>query len=372
MGEIPEGCPGPDEIVPVVNRFRKNSKSSEVEVLGKGGFGSVIRYKDWVVKLMEIPSDGHRAIFDFETVTLSELSAIEELRDFIPRYCWSGISDKGEIGIIIQHYEPVMTLAQIVNTRGHLPAKPAYEYIKNLIRGYELLHKAGYIHRDIKPGNILVRTGGPKQFIPILIDFGLACKAPCVDFHLKGTPAYVPMNWIHPEAKGRFQRENMFVVHGPGGYKNLAFERRIPSNTTLRKKIKTQPYAMNPEYSEASDGYALFITLSQMFDKVDWTGHTDLRDEIQDKMQRLRDRTVFELAAQYARNTAGNQPRRLKALEALNKKRGAILENRSGENANARNLLNFAAPKEGTRKRGRANNRPERQSRQRQGDAPHA
>ena len=42
-----------------------------------------------------------------------------------------------------------------------------------LMDGLEVMHKAGFIHRDIKPGNIFVRENGT----PLLLDFGSARQA---------------------------------------------------------------------------------------------------------------------------------------------------------------------------------------------------
>ena len=47
------------------------------------------------------------------------------------------------------------------------------EILSPLLDGMEAVHKAGFLHRDIKPGNIVIRLDGA----PILIDFGAARPA---------------------------------------------------------------------------------------------------------------------------------------------------------------------------------------------------
>src|SRR6266850_511113 len=42
-----------------------------------------------------------------------------------------------------------------------------------LLDGLELIHRTGYLHRDIKPGNVFVREDGS----PVLLDFGSARTA---------------------------------------------------------------------------------------------------------------------------------------------------------------------------------------------------
>ncbi len=63
-----------------------------------------------------------------------------------------------------------------------------------LLEGLEVVHRAGVLHRDIKPGNIFVRrpddiTGRPAQ--PVLIDFG-AAKQNYLSLHSRSQAPYTP------------------------------------------------------------------------------------------------------------------------------------------------------------------------------------
>ena len=66
--------------------------------------------------------------------------------------------------------------------------------IDPLLEGLEVVHRAGVLHRDIKPGNIFVRrpddiTGRPAQ--PVLIDFG-AAKQNYLSLHSRSQAPYTP------------------------------------------------------------------------------------------------------------------------------------------------------------------------------------
>ena len=66
--------------------------------------------------------------------------------------------------------------------------------IDPLLEGLEAVHRAGVLHRDIKPGNIFVRrpddiTGRPAQ--PVLIDFG-AAKQNYLSRHSRSQAPYTP------------------------------------------------------------------------------------------------------------------------------------------------------------------------------------
>ena len=66
--------------------------------------------------------------------------------------------------------------------------------VEPLLEGLEVVHRAGVLHRDIKPGNIFVRrpddiTGRPAQ--PVLIDFG-AAKQNYLARHSRSQAPYTP------------------------------------------------------------------------------------------------------------------------------------------------------------------------------------
>lgn len=91
------------------------------------------------------------------------------------------------------------TLADLLNTSGHLPLDQAMEIMEGICNGVGAAHRTNIVHRDLKPKNVIVCETA-KGIVPKIIDFGLA-KLPdasrggdltlLTDADTKlGTPAY--------------------------------------------------------------------------------------------------------------------------------------------------------------------------------------
>jgi serine/threonine protein kinase len=64
--------------------------------------------------------------------------------------------------------------AQVLRDRGHLPVDEAVDWIAQSCRGLEYAHRNGLVHRDVKPGNLLLsEADGTIK----LADFGIAKTA---------------------------------------------------------------------------------------------------------------------------------------------------------------------------------------------------
>jgi serine/threonine protein kinase len=81
--------------------------------------------------------------------------------------------DAGEqagIHYLVMEYVEGQSLSRLVKERGQLSLEDAIDYIAQVARGLEYAHSKDVIHRDIKPGNLLVDQNGTVK----ILDMGLA------------------------------------------------------------------------------------------------------------------------------------------------------------------------------------------------------
>jgi dienelactone hydrolase len=143
-----------------------------VEKLGEGGMGVVYKARDlrldrFVALKFLAPhlgsSDEDKQRFVREAKAASALDH--------PNICTIHEIDETELGqlyIVMAHYDGETLDQQIA--RGPLAIDEAVSIAEQLGRGLARAHGAGIVHRDVKPGNVIVLADGTVK----LLDFGLA------------------------------------------------------------------------------------------------------------------------------------------------------------------------------------------------------
>ena len=100
--------------------------------------------------------------------------------------------DRGEPWLVME-YLPSRSVAQILHTTQTLPVPQAAQIGAQVADAMAEAHAAGIIHRDIKPGNILIATGRNAGLVKIT-DFGISRAKDDVTLTqtgvITGTPAY--------------------------------------------------------------------------------------------------------------------------------------------------------------------------------------
>ncbi|HYM23809.1 MAG TPA: protein kinase [Vicinamibacterales bacterium] len=116
------------------------------------------------------------------------------------------------------------TLLEIIRRKAPIPLMRKLQIIEHLCAGLAYAHRQGVVHRDIKPGNVMVDA---EETLKIL-DFGIAKLADStltVSGSLIGTPNYMSPEQIMGEAVG--PASDIFAV-GCLAYEILSYQQAFP------------------------------------------------------------------------------------------------------------------------------------------------
>jgi serine/threonine protein kinase len=164
------------------------------EVAGEGGMAVVYRAtqtklgRTVALKVMhrDVAGDpGFRARFERET----RVAASIDHPNVVPIY-WAGESD-GQLYIVMR-FVGGRTLKQVVIDEGRLQPERAVAAIEQIAAALGAAHERGLVHRDVKPGNVLIEESTGRVY---LSDFGLAKTLDDSDItgsgELLGTTRYI-------------------------------------------------------------------------------------------------------------------------------------------------------------------------------------
>lgn len=177
--------------------------------LGNGSFGNVRSYREkssrniYAFKEIEITNKENIRSLNHEVDIMKNLSS---KNTSIVQYHDSFIYSRGDtpIYVIVTEYIDGFTLkqyvARLIESNSLASPKMIFNLALWLFSTIAFIHDTGYVHRDIKPDNIMIDARG-KRFV--LLDFGLTCSLKGKAFEscdikkLAGTPSYLsPERWI--------------------------------------------------------------------------------------------------------------------------------------------------------------------------------
>jgi tetratricopeptide (TPR) repeat protein/predicted Ser/Thr protein kinase len=172
-----------------IGRYRVESE------LGRGGMGVVFQAWDEelrrnvALKVLRIDRDDERTVERFVRETRAA-SALQH--DHLVPVLDVVRTDDGR-PVMVMPLILGQTLREAIRTQSTLPLRAATTMIREVADGLDAVHRAGLIHRDIKPGNILLDQSDGRAK---LTDFGLsrqliAGDTITQDGTLMGTPEYM-------------------------------------------------------------------------------------------------------------------------------------------------------------------------------------
>ena len=180
--------------------FNRYTYSPSRDRIGGGGFGTVYKaydnvlHREVAIKVSEVKTtaDGKKTFsLKDEFDALAHLPKHPNIANYEEFYSFE--DHRGLCDYAIMQYYPDGNLSNAI--KQGLTMEQKEEIATQLLEGIDFLHKHKVVHRDLKPGNILiVRHSG--RFIPLITDFGLSKAAGVVDGSVfsnsfgAGTPRY--------------------------------------------------------------------------------------------------------------------------------------------------------------------------------------
>jgi serine/threonine protein kinase len=162
-----------------------------VSPIGAGGMGEVYKAQDTrldrTVAIKVLPAHladdaDLRQRFEREARTVSSLNH--------PHICTlHDIGREGDVAFLVMEHIEGETLAERLK-KGPVPLNEALTYAVQIAEALDKAHRQGVVHRDLKPGNVMLTKSGAK-----LLDFGLAKLAGTVP----GAPDMATMSSLPTE-----------------------------------------------------------------------------------------------------------------------------------------------------------------------------
>jgi serine/threonine protein kinase len=203
----PGGRPDPDEALSCLTPPGRPDSLGRIghyevlEVLGRGGFGIVFRALD--ERLQRVVA---------VKVLAPQIAATSPARKRFLREARSSAAVRHEnvvqvhaveerpLPYLVMEFIPGETLQQRLDRTGPLEVPEILQIGVQIARGLAAAHEMGLIHRDIKPGNILIEAGPQPR--ARITDFGLARAADDASLSQSGLIAGTPMFMSPEQAKG--------------------------------------------------------------------------------------------------------------------------------------------------------------------------
>jgi serine/threonine protein kinase/WD40 repeat protein len=168
--------------------------------VGAGGMAVVFRARDERLGrpvALKILSPGLASDSEFRTRFIAESRAAATVDDphIIPVY---EAGEAGGVLFIAMRFVAGGDLRQVLQREGALPPDQAADFVSPVASALDAAHAAGLVHRDVKPGNILVDTGPGRPDHVYLSDFGIAKGALSINVTAVGSYIGTP-DYMAPE-----------------------------------------------------------------------------------------------------------------------------------------------------------------------------
>lgn len=256
-----------------------------VDVLGTGGFG--ITYRAWDTTLEKYVAIKEYLPRDFATRTNTRTVVPTSQADradyewgltrFLDEARTLARFDHPHVNKVHRHFEAhgtaylVLeyvegeTLSTLLERQGRLNEAQITGLLTDVLSGLEEVHAAGFVHRDLKPGNLMVRPDGNV----VVLDFGAARQA--VGQRSKSitsilTPGYAPIEQYDTKAEDVGPWSDIYAL-GMVAYRSISGlgDKDLPDAVTRSRAARKGSGDVEPAVSIGQERYD-----ARLLRAIDW------------------------------------------------------------------------------------------------------
>ena len=135
---------------------------------------------------------------------------------------------EGNMNYIVMEFVDGVTLQEYVTGEKTLSYSQVIDVIYQCAKGLDYVHRQGVIHRDLKPGNIMLSVEGEVK----IMDFSIAhvdARLEMDDSELQGSPMYMPPEQLSEEKRLVFQSD----VYSLGAVMYALLARKAPFKSAI-------------------------------------------------------------------------------------------------------------------------------------------
>jgi serine/threonine-protein kinase len=162
-----------------------------------------------------------------------------------------------------------ITLEEFINDKnGLIVENRAYEMFDQILSAFAYAHKKGVVHRDIKPANIILTNDSDGNFVPKVLDFGIATiVSESTDTEkgwVVGTPSY-----MSPEQVLGVQVDARSDIYSLGVLLHQMLTGRAPYDTTTLSELEINNKVVKEPLPRMKEFYPYISDkLQKMVDKA--------------------------------------------------------------------------------------------------------
>src|SRR5262245_22668987 len=177
---------------------RRFGRFELLNVVGTGAFGTVYEARDTEldrIVAIKVPRGDRLADSQGETDRfLREARSVAQFR----HASIVSIHDVGQhngVPYLVEDFVRGITLTDLLTSEQVAPRAVA-DMVAQIADALQYAHDRGVVHRDVKPSNIMLERGPAGEYLPKLMDFGLAKRDSgeatlTIEGQVLGTPAYM-------------------------------------------------------------------------------------------------------------------------------------------------------------------------------------